>query len=836
MGNEGGEYMIPVAGRRKGRAPPPPATASGGEPDWLFAENVAPATGSSAPNPALPSVPFAHDALSFLDFENETSAPTALSHGAATPASGTAAPTPAQVAPSSPSLWNQYEFLQRELQGTQEELIPYENRIKVLERGEDALCQEVRRLENDVCGKREEVERAALLRTELEEYLELRRQRLREETDGYRSQDLINTSNTLQMKYESDVARLTTLTKEKEASLRAVKERHDAAEGDVRATEVHERVLAQLQETLKKAIHEMGKSVCVRVKPFLIGSIREIFVQSAQQRLDILSNDRKRRCDEWEAFQQKMKEKFCRFQEERRLKHQTRFDSALAHAVTKFRTALDNRLTTSAQNFAERQRIITAETCKCTQRAIEEMVQRFREELKAVEKKQCEELKRAVNQYAAELAHHSRLYAAEREAAVGRRSRYGEEEQANLSVPPAYKVVEEKLKILGARVEQFRQSVSCDVQEVTSMTFHLGGNTFSSNEKALMLEECERNTRELSERLDAQWQRYRAAVAPLEQCVSSMADVLREGRVKVATMHQGTESVYRAWSQDVRRELFSSLTSCGVSSDCENVRSGVECMTQVMENLLAQLDPLTAAHAEGRAQQRRFWMSMKQEIGALDTQRGNFNNALNAVFDAYDRLSRVEAELQARRTTLDVAKDDLVAAKQQFDKERAEFRARLKETQQIGAELRHQAAKWGKKSVPGACMEYSPQVLRDMTLESACRENAPRTPSKGLLHSQRQRRPRQHPTYRDENLTQSPCPPAGEGEAAHFGKSENLMNVVSLLTVNNPNLQTEPYRGPDSREGRRQSLGSSYAPSSDAMHAGGGSSTKSLTTPSTSNS
>ncbi|EKF32686.1 hypothetical protein MOQ_003459 [Trypanosoma cruzi marinkellei] len=829
--------MIPVAGRRKGRAPPPSAVPSGGEPDWLFAENVAPATGSSAPNPAPPSVPSAYDALSFLDFENETetSAPTAVAYDVSTPASGTAAPTPAQVAPSSASLWNQYEFLQKELRGTQEELMPYENRIKLLERGEDALCQEVRRLENDVCGKREEVERAAVLRTEREEYLELRRQRLRKETDGYRRQDLINTSNALQMKYETEVARLTTLIKEQQASLCAVKERHDAMEGDVCATDVHERILAQLQETLKKAIHAMGKSMCVRVKPFLIGSIREIFVQSAQQRLDILSNDRKRRCDEWGAFQQKMKEKFCSFQEERRLKHQARFDSALAHAVTKFRTALDNRLTTSAQTFAERQRAVTAETCNCTQRAIEEMVQRFREELKTVEKKQAEELKRTVNQYAAELAHHARLYAAEKEAAVGRRSRQAEEEQADLSVPSVYKAVEGKFKILGERVEQFRQSVSCDVQEVTSMAFHLGGNTFSSNEKALMLEECERNTRELSERLDAQWQRFRAAVAPLEQCVSSMASVLREGRVKVATMQQGTESVYRAWCQDVRRELFSSFTSSVVSSDCENVQSGVECITQVMENLLAQLNPLTAAHAEGRAQQRRFWMSIEQEIGALDTQRGNFNNALHAVFDAYDRLSRVEAELQAKRTTLDVAKGDFAAAKQQLDKERAEFRARLRETRQVGAELRQQAAKWGKMGVPGVCMEYAPQVLRDLTLESACRENATRTPPKGLHHPQRQRRQRQQPTYRDENLPQSPCPPVGEGEAAHFRKNENLVDVVSFLTVNNPNLQTDPYCAPESHEGRRRSLGSSYAPSSDPMHGGGGSN-MSLTTPSTSNS
>ncbi|RNF25996.1 uncharacterized protein Tco025E_01783 [Trypanosoma conorhini] len=835
--------MIPVAGRRRGQAPPaaaqappppPPSAPAGGEPEWLFADGAASAAGGPATRPAQPPVPTARDALSFLDDDEPLALAAAPSYFAPAPATAAAAAAHAHAAPSRVSLWDRYESLQENLQATGRELLPCEARIELLERGEDDLCQEVRRLANDVCEKQEEVGRAAVLRLELEESLELRRKWVQGEMRDCHRQGLIAAAHALQSQYESDVKRLKTLLEEQAASLLAAQERHSAMHGSISATEPYEQALVQLQERLKKSVHEMRNSICVRVKPCLVGSIRETVVQSAQQRLDILSNDRQRRWDEWELFQKKMRDKFHSFQEERRLKRRTGFDSVLAHAATKFRTALDNRLTASTQRFAERQRAVIAETHQGAQRAIDEAVQRFREDLTTMEKRQSEELKRAVNQCAAELAHHARLHTAEREAALRRQRHHAEEQQADVAGPSVAKLVENKLGFLQAQVEQLRQSVLFGIQEVTSASSRHGGVAFPLREKALMLEECERNTRQLSERIGTQWQRFQAAVAPLEQCVSSMAAVLQEGRVKVATMQQGVESVYRAWSQDVRRELSRCLTSGGLSSKAEEVRSGVECMTQVMEDLLAQLHPLREAHAEGRARQRCFRASMEQEIGALDAQRGNSNSALKAVFDVYDRLSRVEAELEAKRHTLEVAESDYADARRQLEEDRAAFSARLKEAEQLVAVLRHGAARWEKAGVLGESTGYSPQALRDLTSEDACRENAPRATSKGSHQPRRQQRQGRHPAVLDETLMRPQERPVGEERAAQLATADSLTDFVSLLTVDDACLPTGTSSGTDTRGRRRPSHDAGYEPSSERGRGRG--STGSLTTPTTSNS
>ncbi|RNF05528.1 hypothetical protein TraAM80_04450 [Trypanosoma rangeli] len=835
--------MIPVAGRRKGQAPPPavhqpppPIAPSGREPDWLFTESVVPAAGGPATTPAPFSVPTVSDALSFLDFEDEQHAPAAASYVTASPTTSTATATtaaaaPTHVAPSPVSLLGRHESLRNDLQGTQRDLVSCEARIKLLEGGEDDLCQELRRLESNVCEKQEEVGRAAVIQLELEESLQLWRKWVQGGLRSCHQQDLVNAANALQSLCESDVKRLKTLLEEQAASLRATQERHSAMDGSIDTTEPYERVLTQLQEKLKKSVHEMSNSICVRVKPCLVGSIRETIVESAQQRLDILSNDRQRRWDEWQLFQKNMKEKFHRFQEERRLKHRAGFDSALAHAATKFRTALDNRLTASTQSFAERQRTVIVETHQGTQRAIDEMIKRFREDLNTMENKQSEELKRIVHQCAAELAHHARLYTAEREAAVRRQRQCAEEEQIDEAGSIAYKSVENKLNFLEAQLEQLRQSVLFDIHEVTSVSSSFRGETFPLREKALVLQECERNTRQLGEQIGTQWQRFKAAVAPLEQCISSMAAGLQEGRVKVATMQQGAESVYQAWSQDVRRELSRCLTSNGISSNSEEVRSGVECMTQVMEGLLLQLHPLRVAHSEGRARQRCFRTSMEQEIGALDTQRCNCNNALNAVFDVYDRLSRVEAELEAKRKTLEVAESDYAAVRQQLEEERAAFGVRLREAEQLGAELRHNAAIWGKPSAFGESMKNSLQTLRDVTSEDACRDNVSRAKSSGLHQLRRQQRQEQHTALLDETLIHSQERPAEEENVSHCGRAES---VKDFLTVDNPCLPLSTSSGPYMHECRRQSRDSGYEPSSEGMRRAG--STRSLTTPSTSNS
>ncbi|KEG14672.1 hypothetical protein DQ04_00351090 [Trypanosoma grayi] len=854
--------MLPVAGRRKGQAPlsaPPPTVSAppptGNEPDWLFGDSdaiaVGPATtrGTAA---AAPAPPATHDALSFLEFDDEptsfapppprASPPVAVAAPApAAAAAAAATPVPSNhVGPVSASLRARCEKLQGELQGVRDELLHCEKRTALLESGEDEACLEVKALEKQVRAKQEEEEHAAAIMASVKAALKQRQERLREEGETSEMKDLNCVMDALRAQYANEVKHLETLVEQQKGSLAAVEERHRAMGGTVSTTEPYERALGQLQDKLRAGISEIGTGMCMRVKPILVGSIREVVAQSAQQRLDIFSNDRRQRREQRDSFQHAMNQAFEKFREERRITHRSRLDSIFGHSMMKARLALENRLTATRQQFADQQRATMAEACMRTQRTIDEMVQRSQEELAALETKFMEEQKRKEERYTAELSHQARLYTAERDALVRRQHRF-DNTNSETTPPSVYKAVEKSVGGLQERVEQLKQSVSFDIQAISSAFPGIGSETYVIKEKERMLQESEERTRQLSHQFGVQWQRFRAAVAPLEQCVNSMTDTLRDGRVRAAAALQGVECAYRAWNQDVRRELARSLTIGMASSDNAELQDGVAIMTQVTEDMLGQMHALQTVHRDVWAAQRGFASSITQELVDLATQHTTADTALHSVFDAYDRLARAAAEVEARRGIVEAAEADHAISQRQLEREKSDFQERLKVAQQLSAKVQCDARSSKVRPSRQRHTEKYSRVLRDLTSENVLHENTPR--GKVVQSSSQSPQERQQLiVQRRRNLLAEGVPIAqtlsrytSERDVdGTSSRNESFTDFVSLLTVDDASSQTLTLSGVERRDERRTSPGSGYVPSSDRMYVGGDG--KSLTTPSTSNS
>ncbi|ORC85611.1 uncharacterized protein TM35_000342230 [Trypanosoma theileri] len=865
----------------------------GAEPDWLFDNDddnnnnnrrqIIPSASTSATTRVPPTVPSAQDALSFLDFDDEPmvisttmppAAPAAPSSSAvpststflsprSVPLAGTlgvreretgTVPPPPFLVPDTPvsdvipsssshptslssSLKIRCEELQRESQIIEAELQEREKCIKLLESNEDELCKEVKALEEEVRVKKEKEEEGEVLLKLTKEVLEEKRQKLFEERDAFQRDEFDKELNILKTQYESEIRRIETSVNEQEALLLDLGEKHAAMSKTISMTDYFENALQKIEEKLGKGIHSMGTSMCIRVKPILIDNIRDTVADARQQRLDIISNDRQKRREELDSFHEIIKKNMSEFRQERREKHKIRLDSIFGHSISQSRSALETRLSTSRQQFLEQQKVATSESQRYIQHAIDEIVKRSGEDLKNLEKKFHEELKRTESQNTAELEHHARLYTAEREAGIRSQRRAEDENNMKSLTPSVYKSAEKSINLLRERVEQLKHSVIFDIQELSSSLPKYGNSNNNNNnntrgirEKEVMLEEYMRRTSQLSQQLQIKWEQFRSAISPLEQCVNLLSESLQEGRVKNASMLQSIECIYRAWNQDVRRELSHCFTSNAASSDSVELESTTACMTHVLDDILTHLQGLMITHTNVYAERKIFGSDIIQQVSELSTQRQNSEILLQSVLETCNNLARLTAEVETKQTTLSMEEEEYKVAKQQLEKEKAEFNERLKSVQNLSAKLRRETSQLETKVIPRGYTEENTRVLCDMTSESIHSENTNfKIRRKGTYQKQELRKP---------IMGETTIPYIGastvENDTGGSSRNESSTGFVSLLTVEDTSPIQMVTEEADEAEERRQSCASSYALSSYRMCAGGES--RSLTTPSTSNS
>ncbi|SCU71312.1 uncharacterized protein TEOVI_000289300 [Trypanosoma equiperdum] len=804
--------MIPVAGRRKGLSQAPNLGSAGNnETNSSLGGGFTTSTGA-APSPAT-----AGDALSFLDFDNDTgptqaSAPVASRRGAPTAAppqrdtlsfldfdddegpskpsapaasrrtAPPVAPAPAQSAPSfldfddddgptkppprsqppasaasrgapaqavpsfldfdddapanvpstpqpsaavSLEITNRWHELQKELQRVQVETLSCEEVIRKFESGEHELCLEVGTLDEQVQQKQAAGEKAAAAREELERALELRRQQLTEENEAKHKQLLVEGVNTMRERYEDELSTLTASVEDQKVNLLAVEEKHSTMDGSISSVELYERAVCQLQERLKVTLRDISAAVCLRIKPSLTNCIRDTVAQFAQERSDMQCNDRRRRREQLDTFQKNVDKGFSSFCEERRTKHQSRVDSIFGGERFRFQAEVERRFTTSRMEFMERQKELTAEAKKGALITFEEMTRRAAADMEVFQRKMKEELRLMEERYAAELAHLARLQASEKAAALRPRCENDElGSSVTAATPSVCKAVEKDVRYLRERVEQIKQSVSLDIQDLSIASQHPRCESLSALGKERMLAELEEKVRLLSRQFGAQWQRFKSAVGPLHQSVQLMVRGLQDGRVRAAGQQQETECIYREWTQSVRKELSMCLTSGGASSESAELQSGLVSMTRVVEMARAQVQAVLEAQRHRSEVLRGFNSEVQESLSALVKQRVASNGTLHSVFDEYERLSHAAAEVEAKRRALEVAAENYDHAKQVLEKERETFDGRLKVAQELGVKLRIDSEKLERKAARYARARLSggSQFVRAVTVEKPLRD------------------------------------------------------------------------------------------------------------------
>ncbi|KAH8620590.1 hypothetical protein ERJ75_000043300 [Trypanosoma vivax] len=669
----------------------------------------------------------------------------------------------------------------------EEETVDCEKRVAALESEEGELCAEVKLLGEKVRIKEEELESMTKARLVAEDECKSKRDRLREDLDASGKQTLLAAHELMRMQYEDGLELLKAGVGEQTESLAAVIERHSTMDKSLSSTEPYDRAVGQLMGRLKSVLQHISSTVCLRVKPLLTCRIRENGARFAQQRLDLLSNDRNLRYKQLEAFRHNAAEAFSTFRKERRRQHQTRVDEVFGQSIFKAKSGLEGRLTASRQQFVQRHSAYIAEMHKSSQMTIDELVRKSTDDLMKLKGKQQQELKHAEERFSAELAHHARLFAAERDAAA-RCHHKACLPDFEVAMPSVNETLLKDTRVLRERLEQLKQSVLLDVQEASSLAKRERCDPLSIVEKERMLGLLEERTRHLSHQFTAQWHRFKSTVTSLQQDVENMSHGLREGRVRAAAYQQEVECVYSEWSQHVRRELSRCLVSGGAPSDASGVESGLNCMVQVIQRLLEQVRSITGAQCGRREEQRKFETGLRRELSSLTVKRELSRRALHGLLDAYEGLSSATAELEARRRILEVAQNDFKIAIELHEKERNEFERRVKKAEEAGVRLRHNSMKLERRSLRHghSSRGFLPSTSCGVTIDNALNRRHHCASSmahvKQQLYGLRQHGERLGDSgcSRGACRKRSVCAPSDTGS---ISRGENLMEFVSLLSL-----------------------------------------------------
>nr|CCC93983.1 conserved hypothetical protein [Trypanosoma congolense IL3000] len=873
--------MIPVAGRRRGLAPtsnsagpvdngsssflggaiapsPAPVAAQDALSFLDFDDDVpmqVPSLTGASRKAVVPDAP-AQAAPSFLDFDDDDDKPalrSAPTHPAAPAAardvSASGAPTrlaPSfldfddddnvpvqQPAPSMPfaqvplQLESTWRELQEELRSVQTNCSLCEESIRRLENGEDELCAELKSLEEQFQLKQEEEAKAISAEEDFQRDLELHRQKLKEKSEETCAHELTESSDLVRARVEGELNSLIAQKEEQKLRLLAVEERHNAMDKSLNSVELHERAVSQLQERLKEVLNDIGTTTCLRIKPVLTNSIRDTLAQFAQERSDMLSNDRNRRREQLLAFRKSIDDEFLNLREERRAKHQGRADAIFGGKVFKTRSELERHVTDSRERFMQTQRAMMEEARKNALVSFNSIACRGAEDTEKLQAKLKEELKSIEMRYAAELAHHARLQAAERDSISKPRGR-GVEKTPEISPLSITKVVEKDSRYLRERVEQLRHSVLLDIQDLSATSAQPNCESLALLGKERMLGELEEKTRLLSRQFGMQWQRFKAAVEPLYQCVNRMARELEEARVRAAAQQYDTECIYREWTQDVRRELSRCLITGGVPSNCAELQSGLTCLTRVVEVMLGRAQSLLDTQKQRCGRFKVFEVDMKQQFSSLVQHRATSNGVLRSVFDQYESLFLTAVEVEAKRKTLEVGADDYEKARDLLAQKKAVLDEKVKAAQKLSEKLRRNSQKYERKvkhRLQDGNVETKSTVMNDIMLVNLFLDNMRRT---NLVGKQNVCTPSKDKRSAGDALRRSLDGSEGRDENL---RTESVLDFVTLLSFDGTSSHSAERTDDCSTDHSQPCRSSRGAASADPS--GDGTSGTCYTTPST---